>query len=94
MSQDKVNKYKEAKMVRKEEVKKKKRKHNLEMFAWALVGVVFVGWIGFSAYDLVTRDSSTNVVEYPIDSKALDDYVNTIATEGEETTADTTEVPQ
>lgn len=76
MSQEKVNKYKEQKKNRKQEVKKEKRVYRLEMAVWGIIGFAFIGWMGYSAYGVITRGSDDKVVEYALDADALNDYMN------------------
>ena len=51
MSQEKVDRYKKEKANRKKNMKKEKFQNILRKCAVALVGIVLIGWIGFSAYN-------------------------------------------
>ncbi|MFA9378089.1 MAG: hypothetical protein ACERKZ_15295 [Lachnotalea sp.] len=68
MSQEKVERYKKEKANRKKIIKKEKMK----MFATKIsVGIVFlvaVGWIGYSAYNVVESNKPETVVSVNLDS--------------------------
>ena len=55
MSQEKVDRYKEEKANRAKIQKKEKRTLFLEKCAIAAVCVAAISWIGYSAYNLITR---------------------------------------
>ncbi len=50
MSQEKVDRYKKEKANRKANVKKEKLRNTLHKCVVCLVGVVLIGWVGYSAY--------------------------------------------
>ncbi|MBS6194345.1 MAG: hypothetical protein KH828_02020 [Clostridiales bacterium] len=80
MSQAKVDKYKEEKANRQQIIKKQKRMHRMEMTALALVGVVFVGWIGYSVYDKVSNSEAAKETVV-FDASAVQDYITELAAE-------------
>lgn len=56
MSQEKVDKYKKEKANREKLQKREKRTLFLEKLAIGAVAIVMVGWIGYSAYGVLTRE--------------------------------------
>ena len=72
MSQEKVDKYKQEKANRKKTMKKEKLASILRKCAVAVVGLVLVGWLGYSAYNMYDSGRETPSVE--IDYGALDDF--------------------
>lgn len=82
MSQQKVDKYKKEKNNRDKLQKREKRIFNLEMFGVAVVCIAMVAWIGYSAYDLITRedpDAEQQVVTTEMDVTALSDYLSSLS---------------
>ena len=92
MSQKKVDKYKEEKANRSQIIKKQKRVVRIEIIAMAVVVVGLLGWFAWSYHE---RDEKIKPpTEYPIESGAIDDYLNgldTADTEAEDAGADDTE---
>lgn len=86
MSQKKVDAYKSRKLHRGKADKKEKFLFTLEMFAWAFICVVIVGWIGYSAYVKVAGVQENVVQNTVMDTTALDNYVSGL------TAADTEDV--
>lgn len=86
MSQKKVDAYKSRKLHRGKVDKKEKFLFTLEMFAWAFICVVIVGWIGYSAYVKVAGVQENVVQNTVMDTTALDNYVSGL------TAADTEDV--
>ncbi len=81
MSQQKVDHNKELKHNRKDLVKKRKRNKVISIVCSCLVGVVFLGWVGYSitqTFSLGGSDSTTYVY-YDINSTAMDDYLSDLA---------------
>ncbi len=72
MSQEKVDRYKQEKANRKKTMKKEKLASILRKCAVGVVGLVLVGWIGYSAYNIYDSGRVTPSVE--IDYRALDDF--------------------
>lgn len=82
MSQQKVDKYKKEKNNRDKLQKREKRTFHLEMFGVAVVCIAMVAWIGYSAYDLITRedpDAEQQVVTTEMDVTALSDYLSSLS---------------
>lgn len=82
MSQKKVDKYKKEKNNREKLQKRERRILNLEKVVVTLVCIAIVGWIGYSAYDLVTRedpDAEQEVVTTEMDVTAISDYLNSLS---------------
>ena len=82
MSQQKVDKYKKEKNNRDKMQKREKRILLLEKIAVTVVCLAMVGWIGYSAYDLVTRedpDAEQEVVTTEMDVTAISDYLNSLS---------------
>ena len=81
MSQKKVEQYKEYKKNREAIWKKQRRARNLELALVSLVGLIFVGWLGFSIYNLATRPAegetqTAQTIEW--DLSAYDEYLATL----------------
>ena len=82
MSQQKVDKYKKEKNNRDKLQKREKRIFHLEMFGVAVVCIAMVAWIGYSAYDQITRedpDAEQQVVTTEMDVTALSDYLSSLS---------------
>lgn len=82
MSQKKVEKYKKEKNNREKLKKRERRILSLEKVVVTLVCIVIVGWIGYSAYDLMTRedpDAEQEVVTTEMDVTAISDYMNSLS---------------
>lgn len=87
MSQEKVDKYKKEKANREKLQKKEKRTLFLEKLAIGAVALVMVGWIGYSAYGVLTRedpDEEKTVVTTEMDTTAISDYLSQLAGDAEE----------
>ena len=82
MSQEKVDRYKDEKANRAKIQKKEKRTLFLEKCAIAAVCVAAIGWIGYSAYNLITRpDPDKAQVTTEMDVNALNDYLAGLSAE-------------
>ena len=82
MSQKKVDKYKKEKNNREKLKKRERRILSLEKVVVTLVCIVIVGWIGYAAYDLMTRedpDAEQEVVTTEMDVTAISDYMNSLS---------------
>ena len=73
MSQAKVERYKEEKRNRKETMERDKKKRMVSTAALAVVGVVLLGWIGTSAYQVYENSKPMETIY--TDLTALDDYM-------------------
>ena len=86
MSQAKVDRYKEEKRNRAKLEKKKKREWMLTKVGLSAVGLVMVGWIGYSVYGVVTTPTQTATEEeaavdletYDVNTSAIDTYMNSL----------------
>ena len=86
MSQEKVDRYKKEKANRKQIMRKKKMENLLRKCVVGIVGLILVGWIGYSAYG--TYESSRPKEEAQIDYSAFDELQNQLeAVQGEEAAA-------
>jgi len=88
MSQEKVDKYKKEKANREKLQKREKRTLFLEKLAIGAVALVMVGWIGYSAYGVLTRedpDEEKTVVTPEMDTTAITDYLSQLSGDAEET---------
>ena len=82
MSQQKVDRYTKQKNNREKIQRREKWELRLEKLAIAVVCIAMVGWIGYSAYDLVTRedpDAEQEVVTTEMDVTALTDYLSSLS---------------
>lgn len=77
MSQEKVNQYKEEKANRKQMIAKKKREKAIKKTVGAVVVVVLIGWVGYSAVETYQDSRPREMVE--IDYTAVQDYLQSIA---------------
>ncbi len=77
MSQEKVDRYKQEKANRKQNVKKEKLKNTLRKCGVGIVGLALIGWIGYSAYG--TYEAKKPQQEAHIDYTALTDLQTELA---------------
>ncbi len=77
MSQAKVDKYKENKANRKEIMKKEKRVRRLEKIGVSILGLVIVGWLGFSVYSAYENSIPKETAE--VNYSAVEDYLSNIS---------------
>ena len=89
MSQKKVDAYKARKGQRSKADKKERMLFGLEMFAWAFICVVIIGWIGYSAYVKVTGAKESVVQNTVMDTTALDNYISNLSTDTTDNTDST-----
>ena len=82
MSQEKVDKYKQEKANRKQNMKKEKVKQAFRRVVVGVLGFALVGWLGYSAYNLydASRPKQTAQVDY----MAITDYQSQLAEPVEE----------
>ncbi len=76
MSQEKVDRYKQKKVNRTQEMKREKMKANLEKAALGVVGIAVCAWIVFSAVDKIYEEPVKN---YEVNLDALVDYQNSLS---------------
>ena len=82
MSQKKVDRYKKEKNNREKLQKRERRILNLEKVVVTVICIAVVGWVGYSAYDLVTREdpnAEQEVVTTEMDVTAISDYLNSLS---------------
>ena len=84
MSQKKVDKYKNGKFARSSAMKKERAEFVLEMAAWILIAVLFVGWIGYSAYAKIEAKQNSIKVDTVMDTSALTEYISGLSSDGAE----------
>ena len=84
MSQKKVDKYKNGKFARSSAMKKERAEFVLEMAAWILIAVLFVGWIGYSDYAKIEAKQNSIKVDTVMDTSALTDYISGLSSDGAE----------
>ena len=84
MSQKKVDKYKNGKFARSSAMKKERAEFVLVMAAWILIAVLFVGWIGYSAYAKIEAKQNSIKVDTVMDISALTDYISGLSSDGAE----------
>ena len=85
MSQEKVDRYKKEKANRKQIMRREKMANLLRKCVVGIVGLILVGWIGYSAYG--TYESSKHKEEAQIDYSAFDDLQNRLEAAQEEAAA-------
>lgn len=85
MSQEKVDKYKKEKANRKQIMRREKMANLLRKCVVGIVGLILVGWIGYSAYG--TYESSKPKEEVQIDYTAVNELLDRLATVQEEEAA-------
>ena len=76
MSQEKVDRYKEGKAHRKQNLKKAKAKSIAGRICAVAVAAVIIGWGGYSIYTHHEENKPTNYIE--IDPTAINDYQNSL----------------
>lgn len=76
MSQEKVAKYKESKANRKAIMQKEKQARRIRNTVAAVVCLVALGWVGYSAVDYLQNNKARYEVE--VDYSAIDDYAETL----------------
>ena len=84
MSQKKADKYKNGKFARTSAMKKERAEFVLEMAAWILIAVLFVSWIGYSAYSKIQAKENSVKVDTVMDTSALTDYISGLSADSAE----------
>lgn len=72
MSQEKVDRYKKEKANRKQIMRKEKLQNTVRKFLVAVVGLLLVCWIGYSAFNMY--ESRKPIPSVQINYQALDDF--------------------
>ena len=80
MSQEKVDRYKQEKVNRKQIMRKQKLMNNMRKGVLVVVALALIGWLGFSAYDIYESEKERTVSEVNYD--AVSDYLNGLNAEG------------
>ena len=81
MSQAKVDRYKEQKKNREKIMQKEKREKILLNLSGLVILVALVGWIAYSGYDTYTKGKTVEAKTYTVDTAAIDDLMEQLATE-------------
>ena len=79
MSQEKVDKYKDQKVRRKEIMKKQRRMHIIRSIIISVLAIALLGWMGYSAYDMFMKNQPRQVVE--VDYSPVENYLNEVVSE-------------
>lgn len=84
MSQEKVDQYKKSKTNRGKNKRKNKNDESMtlvEKLGITVVSLLLVGWIGYSAYQVITApDEDAEVVTTQMDVTAITDYLSSLNT--------------
>lgn len=80
MSQEKVDRYKQEKVNRKQIMRKQKLMNNMRKGVLVVVALALIGWLGYSAYDIYESRKERTVSEVNYD--AVSDYLNGLNAEG------------
>ena len=80
MSQEKVDRYKQEKVNRKQIMRKQKLMNNMRKGVLVVVALALIGWLGYSAYDIYVSGKERTVSEVNYD--AVSDYLNGLNAEG------------
>ena len=80
MSQEKVDRYKQEKVNRKQIMRKQKLMNNMRKGVLVVVALALIGWLGYSAYDIYESVKERTVSEVNYD--AVSDYLNGLNAEG------------
>lgn len=79
MSQQKVDRYKEEKANRKQNMKKEKRMRVIRSVTAAVVCAAALGWIGYYGYQSYAENKTYEKAE--VDYTSVSDYVNELYAE-------------
>lgn len=77
MSQEKVDRYKQEKANRKKNARREKMKGNMRRCVAGVIGLVLVGWLGYSVYNVYEDNKETPSIE--LDYSAIDNYMQTLS---------------
>ncbi|MCI8583853.1 MAG: hypothetical protein HFH13_12090 [Dorea sp.] len=77
MSQEKVDRYKQEKANRKQNMKKEKAKQAIRRCVVGVLGLALIGWLGYSAYNVY--DSSRPKQTAQVDYTAITEYQSSLA---------------
>ncbi len=82
MSQEKVDRYKQEKANRRQNMKKEKAKQAFRRCAVGVLGLALIGWLGYSAYNVY--DSSRPKETAQVDYTAITEYQSGLAAPAED----------
>ena len=68
MSQEKVDRYKQEKVNRKQIMRKQKLMNNMRKGVLVVVALALIGWLGYSAYDIYESGKERTVSEVNYDA--------------------------
>ncbi len=83
MSQAKVDRYKKEKANRQQIMKKEKMERTAWKIGGSVVALIMVGWIGFSAYNMIEASKPKTVTSetYEVVTDAISDYLSGLSSE-------------
>lgn len=83
MSQAKVDRYKKEKANRQQIMKKEKMERTVWKVGGSVVVLIMVGWIGFSAYNMIEASKPKTVTSetYEVNTDAITDYLSGLSGE-------------
>jgi hypothetical protein len=79
MSQEKVERYKQEKANRKKIIKQEKRKALAVKIGISAVVLASVGWVGYSAYDIIQANKPETEIAVNLDS--VNEYLAGLSTD-------------
>ncbi|MDO4311452.1 MAG: hypothetical protein Q4C52_00020 [Eubacteriales bacterium] len=82
MSQAKVDRYKQEKANRRQNMRKEKMKQALRRVVVGVLGLALIGWLGYSAYNVYETNKPKQTAE--VDYTAITDYQTNLSTAAEE----------
>lgn len=80
MSQQKVDRYKQEKANRKQQMKKERTMHLVRCVVAGVITAALIGWLGYSAYGLYEQKQPRKVAE--VDYTAVNNYLESISGTG------------
>ncbi len=79
MSQEKVDRNKEAKQNRKKTVAKERRNRRITLICGSVLAVALVVWVGVSGYNKIQENREETVVSTGVNVEALGNYLDGLA---------------
>lgn len=79
MSQEKVERYKKEKINRKKIMKQEKRKMLAAKLSVGIITIAAVGWVGYSAYNIIESNKPETVTSVNLDS--VNNYLAGLSTD-------------
>lgn len=77
MSQEKVDRYKQEKANRKQNMKKEKAKQVFRRGVVGVLGLALIGWLGYSAYNVYETNKPKETAQ--VDYTAITEYQSDLA---------------